>query len=264
MLRVGLAPCSLFSVSPELRETARIARSRQNVGLHSHLSETIEETNYSLQKWSRRPVEHAEALEWVGHDVWFAHMVHPNDAEIHRLAHTGTGVCHCPTSNMNLAMGISPVRSMLDAGVHVGLGVDGFASNDDGGLLNEVRQTMLLQRVGWPGFAAPAGRMPARAVLSLATKGGALMLGRDDVGSLEVGKAADLVAFRIDDAEHAGTAIDPIAAIVTCAPKKVWLSVINGRLVIDMGEFLGIDLADLVARHNDISRNLLRSAGLLG
>jgi 8-oxoguanine deaminase len=264
MLRIGLAPCSLFSVTSDLmRDTARLARRHERVGLHAHLSETMEETRYCVEKWKLRPLEYAESLEWLAEDIWFAHLVHPSEPEIQKLAHARTGVCHCPTSSMNLGMGIAPVRSMLDAGVRVGLGVDGSASNDDNNLLNEVRQAMLLQRVGWPGFEAPTGRMSAREALRLATRGGAAMLGRDDIGSIEVGKAADLVAFRVDDAEHSGSQSDPVAALVTCARSNVWLSIINGRPVVEKGELLNVDVPRLVARHNEMCVDLLRQSGLM-
>ncbi|HYS12553.1 MAG TPA: 8-oxoguanine deaminase [Burkholderiaceae bacterium] len=263
MLRIGLAPCSPFSVTPALmRESARLARSYPRVSLHTHLAETVDEDRFCQTRFGKRPLEHAESLEWVGDDVWFAHMVHPNPQEIGLLARTRTGVCHCPTSNMILASGIAPVRSMIDAGVNVGLGVDGSASNDGNHLLGEARQAMLLQRVGWPGFESRADRFPAREALELATLGGARVLGRDDVGALAPGMAADLVAFRVDDLAHAGSASDPVAALVTCAPARVTLSVINGRIVVEDGELRGIDLDALVASHNDISRALLERARL--
>jgi len=263
MLRIGLAPCSPFSVTPVLmRESARLARSYPRVFLHTHLAETVDEDRFCQTRFGKRPLEHAESLEWVGDDVWFAHMVHPNPQEIGLLARTRTGVCHCPTSNMILASGIAPVRAMLDAGVNVGLGVDGSASNDGNHLLGEARQAMLLQRVGWPGFESRADRFPAREALELATLGGARVLGRDDVGALAPGMAADLVAFRVDDLAHAGSASDPVAALVTCAPTRVALSVINGRIVVEGGELRGIDLAAVVAQHNDISRALLARARL--
>ena len=263
MLRVGLAPCSPFSVTPELlRESARLARSYPQVHLHTHLAETVDEDRFCLAKFGKRPLEHAESLEWAGADVWFAHMEHPNANEIARLAHTHTGVCHCPSSNMILASGIAPVRAMVDAGVRVGLGVDGSASNDGNHLLGEARQAMLLQRVGWPGFEARADRFSAREALELATLGGARVLGRDDVGSLQAGMAADVVAFRVDDLAHAGSGSDPVAALLTCAPARVSLSIISGRVVVEDGELRGIDLGALVAHHNRISRALLERAGL--
>ena len=263
MLRIGLAPCSPFSVSTDLmRESARMARSFPLVNLHSHLAETIDEDRFCLEKFGKRPIDHAESVEWLGDDVWFAHMVHPNRDEIGTLAHTRTGVCHCPSSNMILASGIAPVRQMCDAGVKVGLGVDGSASNDGNHLLGEARQAMLLQRVGWPGFESRADRFSARDALELATLGGASVLRRDDIGSLEPGKAADFVAFRIDDLQHAGGLIDPLAALVTCAPTQAWLSVINGRIVVENGRLLDIDLVPLIQHHNRVSRGMLARAGL--
>jgi cytosine/adenosine deaminase-related metal-dependent hydrolase len=263
MLRIGLAPCSPFSVSADLmRESARLARSYTRVGLHTHLAETLDEERYCLEKFGLRPLDYAESLDWLGDDVWFAHMVHPSDADLGKLAHHCSGVCHCASSNMILASGIAPVRQMLDRGVRVGLGVDGSASNDGNHMLGEARQAMLLQRVGWPGFESRADRLSARAALELATLGGAKVLQRDDIGSLAPGMAADLVAFRIDDLGHAGAQGDLVAALLTCKPGSVWLSVINGRVVVDNGELKGVDLAHLVQRHNAASQGMLRRAGL--
>jgi len=263
MLRLGLAPCSPFSVSGDLmRESARLARSHRHVGLHTHLAETLDENRYCLEKFGKRPIDYAESLDWLGPDVWFAHMVHPNEDEIGRLAHTCSGVCHCPSSNMILASGIAPVRAMVDAGVRVGLGVDGSASNDGNHMLGEARQAMLLQRVGWPGFESDAARFSAREALALATLGGARTLDRDDIGSLEPGKAADFVAFRIDGLAHAGALGDPLAALLTCAPTHAWLSVINGKIVVEEGLLPGIELSPLIERHNRLSSELLLKAGL--
>jgi len=263
MLRIGIAPCSPFSVTAGLmQESARLARAHPGVGLHTHLAETLDEHRFCMEKFGKSPLEYAESLAWLGKDVWFAHMVHPSAAEIGTLAQTGSGVCHCPTSNMILASGIAPVRSMLDHGVRVGLGVDGSASNDCNHMLGEVRQAMLLQRVGWPGFESHADRLTARQALELATVGGARVLGRDDIGCIEPGKAADLVAFRIDDIEHAGAFGDPVAGLVTCTPTRAWLSVINGRVLVEDGVLRDTDLPRLIARHNAISRALLREAGL--
>ncbi len=261
MLRIGLAPCSPFSVSPALmRETANLARRHAGVRLHTHLAETLDENRYCEQHFGLRPLPYVESLGWSGDDVWFAHVVHPSDDEIKRLADSRCGVCHCPSSNMILASGIAPVRAMRDAGVDVGLGVDGSASNDGNQLLGEARQAMLLQRVGWPGFEAAAGRFSAREALELATRGGAAVLGRDDIGSLEPGKAADLVAFRVDGVEHAGAG-DPVAGLVTCTPVGAWLSIIDGRIVIERGAIVDLDLPALVAEHNRHARRLLdRSA----
>jgi 8-oxoguanine deaminase len=264
MLRIGLAPCSPVSVSADLmRESARMARSYRRVGLHTHLAETLDEERYCLEQFGMRPIDYAESVGWMGPDVWFAHMVHPSPGEIARLGHTCSGVCHCPSSNMILASGIAPVRAMLDAGVRVGLGVDGSASNDGNHMLGEARQAMLLQRVGWPGFESDADRFSAREALALATRGGARTLGReDDIGSLEEGKAADIVAFRIDGLAHAGAQGDPIAALLTCQPAGAWLSIINGGIVVEDGSLTGVELGPLVEQHNRISRGLLVKAGL--
>jgi 8-oxoguanine deaminase len=263
MLRIGVAPCSPFSVSADLmRQSAELARHYPLVNLHTHLAETIDENRFCEEKYGQSPIDYAESVGWAGEDVWFAHVVHPNQAGIDWLARTATGVCHCPTSNMILASGIAPVRDMLDGGVKVGLGADGSASNDGNHLLAEARQAMLLQRVGWPGFESRADRLSAREALELATLGGAQVLGRDDLGSLEPGKAADFVAFRIDDLAHAGGLYDPVAALLTCAPRQVWLSVINGQIVAENGQLNTADLGPLVERHNQISRAMLERAGV--
>ena len=265
MLRIGLAPCSPFSVTPELmRKTAELARRHPGVRLHTHLAETIDENRFCEQQFGQRPLPYIESLGWTGDDVWFAHMVHPDADEIVKLAVTNSGVCHCPSSNMILASGIAPVRAMSDAGVRLGLGVDGSASNDGNHLLGEARQAMLLQRVGWPGFESSADRFSAREALALATRGGAAVLGRDDIGSLEVGKAADLVAYRVDDIQHAGAGGDRVAALLTCAPTGAWLSLIDGKIIIDRGEILGLDLDSLVQQHNQQAQRLLKQAAAKG
>jgi len=261
MLRIGLAPCSPFSVTEDLmRETSRLSRSHRAVGLHTHLAETLEETRFCLQKFGQRPLDYAESVGWLEARSWFAHMVHIEAAEIERIARAGAGVCHCPTSNMILGSGIAPVRRMLDRGVHVALGVDGSASNGGNQMLGEVRQTMLLQRVVEQEPTAKG--LSARTALELATRGGAAVLGRDDIGVLEPGKAADLVAFRVDDLEHAGSLFDPVAALVTCAPTRAWLSVINGRVVVENGNLVGVDLRSLVDLHNRFAETMLRRARL--
>ena len=261
MLRVGLAPCSPFSVTPELmRQTATLARRHPAVNLHTHLAETIDENRFCEKQFGMRPLEYMQSLGWTGDDVWFAHMVHPDQPEIDMLAATGSGVCHCPSSNMILASGIAPVREMCDAGVRVGLGVDGSASNDGNQLLAEARQAMLLQRVGWPGFESSADRFSAREALELATRGGAAVLGRDDIGCLEPGKAADLVAYRADGIQHAGAGGDRVAGLLTCAPVNAWLLVINGSIVLEQGKIRGLDLDSLVIQHNQQAQALLERA----
>ena len=252
MLRVAVAPCSPFSVTPDLmREAAALARS-YGVHLHTHLAETADEDAFCLREFGRRPVEYAADLGWVGGDVWHAHCVHLDDREVALFARTGTGVCHCPSSNMRLASGIAPVRSYLDAGVRVGLGVDGSASNDSSHLLAEARMALLLQRVS----GNPAG-LSAEEALWLATVGGARVLGRDDIGQLAPGKAADLIGFRLDRLDYAGALHDPLAALVFCAPQHVELAVINGRAVVQEGHLLTVDLEPLIARHNRIARELV-------
>lgn len=262
MRRVALAPCSPFSVTPELmRESAALARSfgaAMNVHLHTHLAETKDEEAFCLARFGYRPGDYAEFLGWTGDDVWHAHCVHLNPREIERFAHTHTGVAHCPTSNMRLASGIAPVRAMRDAGVPVGLGVDGSASNDGSHLLNEVRQSLLLQRV----MGNPRA-MTARAALEMATLGGATVLGRDDIGALAPGMAADIVAFRLDTLWHAGGAVhDPLAALVFCQPQPVDWAIVNGRRLVLGGAPLHLDTPRLVEQHNRAARALLQRASV--
>jgi 8-oxoguanine deaminase len=252
MLRIVVAPCSPFSVTPDLmREATALARS-YSVHLHTHLAETLDEEQFCLREFGRRPVAYAEELGWVGDDVWYAHGVHIDEQEVALLARTGTGVCHCPSSNMRLASGIAPVRAYLDEGVRVGLGVDGSASNDSSHLLAEARMALLLQRVS----GDPAG-LSAEEALWLATVGGARVLGRDDVGQLAPGKAADLIGFRLNRLDYAGALHDPLAALVFCNPRGVDLSVINGRVVVEDGRLLTVDLGPVIERHNRIARELV-------
>jgi 8-oxoguanine deaminase len=254
MLRVVLAPCSPFSVSPELmRESIALARS-YGVASHTHLAETLDEAAYCAETFGRSPVELAEDLGWVGADVWHAHMVHPGADEVARLGNTRTGVAHCPSSNMRLASGIAPIRALRQAGARVGLGVDGSASNDSSHMLAEARQALLLQRV----MGDPAA-LTAREAFWLATRGGASVLGRDDIGFLAPGMAADFIGYRLDTLELAGGAAhDPLAALIFCHPPYVDLNVINGQIRVQDGVLLDIDLPALVARHNALARALVR------
>lgn len=254
MLRVVLAPCSPFSVSPDLmRESVALARA-YGVHSHTHLAETLDEAAYCAATFGRTPVELAEDLGWVGSDVWHAHMVHPSADEVGRLGGTRTGVAHCPTSNMRLASGIAPLRALRSRGARVGLGVDGSASNDGSHLLAEARQALLLHRV----TGDPAA-LTAREALWLATRGGAAVLGREDVGALAPGMAADLIGYRLDTLGFAGGAVhDPLAALVFCQPPNVDLSIINGRVRVRDGHLFDVDLPALIERHNAIARALAR------
>ena len=251
MVRVGLAPCSPFSVSRELmRDTALLARDK-GVMLHTHLAENDEDVAYSLEKFGCRPGQYAQDLGWTGDDVWHAHCVKLDAGEIDLFARTGTGVAHCPCSNCRLGSGIAPVRAMRDAGVKVGLGVDGSASNDAGQLMAEARQAMLLQRV-----ARGADAMGAREALEVATLGGARVLGRSDCGSIEVGKRADIAIWDISGIEAAG-AWDPVAALVFCGPGRVRDLFVEGRGVVRDGQLVTLDLPAVVARANILARGLM-------
>lgn len=252
MCRITIAPCSPFSVTAgAMRTSAAWARER-GLTLHTHLAETLDEERFCIERFGKRPLALMEDLDWVGPEVWFAHCVHLNADEIARMAETGTGVAHCPSSNMRLGSGIAPIREMRDAGVRVGLAVDGSASNDSSHMLAEARQAMLLQRV-----AKGAAAMSAAEALDMATVGGAQVLGRDDLGALAPGMAADVVGWRLDALDYAGAQHDPLGALVFCTPRTVDLSVIDGRLVVWQGEVLGVDVPRLVARHNEISRRVV-------
>lgn len=252
MLQIVVAPCSPFSVTVDLmRESANLAR-HYGVNLHTHLAENHKDIDFSLETFNQRPGDYAQSVGWVGDDVWHAHCVKLNDDEIKLFGHTGTGVCHCPSSNMRLASGIAPVRSMLDHQVKVGLGVDGSASNDAGHLLNEARQAMLLQRVG----GNPAA-LSAREALEIATIGSASVLGRDDIGVLAEGMSADMIAFRLDSIGFAGALHDPIAGLLFGQSPTVDLSVINGKVVVKDGHLLTLDLPMLIEEHNTLSMQLI-------
>nr|WP_315257143.1 8-oxoguanine deaminase [uncultured Duganella sp.] len=251
MQRIVVAPCSPFSVSPDLmKESARLARS-YGVSMHTHLAENLNDIAYSREKFNMTPAEYAEDCGWVGPDVWHAHCVQLDDDGIYLFARTGTGVAHCPCSNMRLASGIAPIRKMLDRGVPVGLGVDGSASNDAGHMLGEVRQAMLLQRVG---FGPDA--MTARQALEVATLGGARVLNRDDIGAIKPGMSADIVMFKLDGIGMAGALHDPVAALVFCTPLNVDYSIINGKVVVREGQLCTIDLPVIIERHNVLAARL--------
>ena len=275
MVNVAAAPCSPFSVSRDLmRESAALARSL-GARLHTHLAENDHDLAYSREKFNCTPTEYAQDLGWLGPDVWHAHCVRLDDAGISLFAASRTGVAHCPCSNMRLASGIAPVRRLLDAGVAVGLGVDGSASNDGAQMVNEARQAMLLARVGramqppeerrnsrderqtFFGCDLGPAEMSARDALALATRGGAQVLGRSDIGHLAPGMCADLALFDLRTLGLAGGAVhDPVGALLLCAsPAAAW-TIVNGRLVVREGQLATLDLGPLLERHNRLARQL--------
>ena len=250
MVRVGLAPCSPFSVSRDLmRDAALLARDKR-VMLHTHLAENDEDIAYSLARFGCRPGQYAEDLGWTGQDVWHAHCVKLDATEIGLFARTGTGVAHCPCSNCRLGSGIAPVRAMRDAGVKVGLGVDGSASNDAGNLVAEARMALLLQRV-----RNGADAMSAREALEIATLGGAQVLGRADCGSLETGKRADIAVWDMRGVEAAG-AWGAVAALVVCGPARVRHLFVEGRQVVRDGHLATVELARVIEEQNRLARRL--------
>jgi 8-oxoguanine deaminase len=290
MQRIVVAPCSPFSVSRALmRESARLARSfgaAHGVSLHTHLAENDTDVAYTREQFGCTPAEYLEALGWLGPDVWCAHCVKLDAAGIALFARTGTGVAHCPCSNMRLASGIAPVRALRDAGVPVGLGVDGAASNDAGHLLGEARMAMLLQRVaqatatGSAAMSAAQGRsrqpnassaggprgdraglFSAREALEIATLGGAQVLGRDDIGALAVGMAADIACVPLDTIGMAGALHDPLAALLFCHVPRVQHSIVHGRVVVRDGRLTTLELPVLIERHNALAAQLARAAG---
>ncbi|WP_422023156.1 8-oxoguanine deaminase [Roseibium sp.] len=272
MTRVVVAPCSPFSVSEDLlRESAALARDKK-VMLHTHLCETLDEERYTLERFGKRPVEWMEGLDWTGPDVWFAHAIHVDDDEIRLFAKTGCGAAHCPCSNMRLASGIAPVKKYMAAGVKVGLGVDGSASNDSSNMLMEARQAMLLARLQLglqppegpskyallpPAHPLRAGEwMTAREALELATLGGASVLGRNDIGSLETGKCADFFTLDLNTIGFAGALHDPVAAVVFCAPQTAKTTVINGKVIVEDGRITTMNMAPVIETHNRLSLKL--------
>ena len=262
-IQIVLAPCSPFSVSTELmKQSAKLARA-SGVQLHTHLAETEDEETFCLQKFGHRPVPYMESVDWVGEDVWFAHAVYVNEEEVKTIAKHGCGVAHCPSSNMRLASGIAPIGEYLAAGVKVGLGVDGSASNDSSHMLGEVRQAMLISRLheAITGFSLsndPSRKlMTAREALRLATRGGAAVLGRKDIGSLEPGKCGDFFAINLERLEYAGALHDPVAAAVFCQPVRADFTVVGGKIVVRDGKLATMDEHLLVEKHNRAAKRLL-------
>jgi cytosine/adenosine deaminase-related metal-dependent hydrolase len=263
MTQIVLAPCSPFSVTADLmRESASLAR-EYGVCLHTHLAETQDEEVFCLEQFNYRPVEYMEVLNWIGNDVWFAHSVHVNDAEIELYGMAGCGIAHCPSSNMRLASGIAPTLKMLASGVRVGLGVDGSASNDGSHMLGEARQAMLVARLnaGLKGASFSSEGAPvlmtARQALEIATRGGADVLKREDIGSLEPGKCADFFAINLNRLNYAGALHDPVAAVIFCSPQHVDYTVVAGNFVVKEGHLITLDLPKLIEDHNNASLKLL-------
>ena len=256
MRRIVIAPCSPFSVSRELmRDAAALARGHR-VSLHTHLAENDFDIDYTREKFNCTPAEYAEQLGWLGADVWHAHCVKLDAAGIALFAATGTGVSHCPGSNTRLASGIAPIKAMRDAGVPVSIGVDGSASNDSGHLLGEIRLALLLQRVAQGPVHGPAA-MTARDALEMATLGGARVLGRDDIGAIAPGMAADIVTVSLDQIGFAGALHDPVAALLFCHVPKVTNSIVNGRVRLRDGQLTSLDLPVLIERHNRLAARMV-------
>jgi cytosine/adenosine deaminase-related metal-dependent hydrolase len=251
MLRIVLAPCSPFTVTDDLMAQSRDMARAYGVSLHTHLAENDNDVAYSLERYGKTPTQYVEDLGWVGRDVWHAHCVKLDDAGVRLFGRTGTGVAHCPCSNMRLASGIAPIRRMRAERVPVGLGVDGSASSDSGHLLAEARQALLAARAG----GDPAA-MSAREALEIATRGGAQVLNRDDIGQIKVGMAADMAAYDLSDIAYAGQH-DPVAALVLCGPGRAAWSIINGRIVVREGRLATLDLRAHAARHRALAARLV-------
>ena len=256
MCRVALAPCSPFSVTTGLlEETARLARAR-GVLLHTHLGETLDEEEYCLREHGLRPLAYLERAGWVGPDVWYAHGVHFNDEEVRRLAETGTGIAHCPSSNLRLGSGIARVPRLLQEGVRVGLAVDGSASNDSSNFVREMQVALLVHRVG-----TGVDAMPPSDVLRMATVGGAQLLGRPELGRLEPGAAADLALFRLDRIDYAGALHDAASALLFCgAGPRADCTIVAGKVLVEGGKLVGVDEQELFHRANSAAERMLRAA----
>ena len=259
MRQIHLAPCSPFSVTTELlKETAKLAR-QYNVRLHTHLCETKDEEQYCVEQYGKRPLALMESVDWLGEDVWYAHGIFFNDEELQLLAETQTGIAHCPTSNMRLGSGIARIPEMRRKSIPVGLAVDGSASNDSSDMVGEMRNALLLHRVN-----SGAAAITAEDVLEMATLGSAKLLGRDDIGSIEVGKAADLAIFELDRLEYTGALSDPLAAIIFCGiSHQVETTIVNGKVVVQHGSLITVSEEKIIDNGNRISKAMLTKAGVI-
>ncbi|MDD5766124.1 MAG: 8-oxoguanine deaminase [Candidatus Marinimicrobia bacterium] len=249
MTRISLAPCSPFSVTPELmKKTVELAE-EYNLQIHTHLAETLDEEKFCIRQFGVRPFAYLKQVGWIRKNAWFAHAIHLNDAEIREMGENSVGISHCPTSNMRLGSGIARISELLHSGVNVSLGVDGSASNDSSNMLMELRNTLLLSRLRdqekW---------LTVSDILWMATRGGAKALGRDDIGEITVGKCADLILIDLDRIEYAGAQHDPLAALLFSVPlQPVDYSIINGKIVVDQGKIVGLDESALIRRQQEIS-----------
>ncbi|MCK5853335.1 8-oxoguanine deaminase [bacterium] len=253
MCRVSLAPCSPFSVTTELMHDTAILAREKHVHLHTHLCETLDEENYCLELYKMRPLDYMESLEWLGDDVWFAHGIYFSDDEIKKLGKTKTGIAHCPSSNLRLGSGIAPVRKLLNAGARVGLAVDGSASNDSSNMLQEVQRCMLINRI-----KSGVDSMSANDAIRIATRGGAEVLGRNDIGSIEPGMAADIALFDVNSLAYAGAMSDPVAALLFCGyDHRAWLTMVNGKILVREKQLVGIDQFELKRKADITAQKLL-------
>ncbi|WP_448678565.1 8-oxoguanine deaminase [Pseudomonas nicosulfuronedens] len=250
-VQIALAPCSPFSVTPEIMRASAELAERENVRLHTHLAETLDEEDFCLQRFGLRTVDYLDSVGWLGPRTWLAHGIHFNDEEIRRLGEAGTGVCHCPSSNMRLASGICPTVALEEAGAPVGIGVDGSASNDASNMILEARQALYIQRLRYG-----AEKITPERVLGWATKGSAKLIGRSDIGELAVGKQADLALFKLDELRFSGSH-DPLSALLLCGADKADRIMIGGSWRVIDGEVEGLDLKRLIADHTQAARKLL-------
>jgi 8-oxoguanine deaminase len=251
-IQIALAPCSPFSVTPDIMVESAAMAERLDVRLHTHLAETLDEEDFCLQRFGLRTVDYLDSVGWLGPRTWLAHGIHFNPQEIARLGAAGTGVCHCPTSNMRLASGICPTLDLVAAGAPLGLGVDGSASNDASNMILEARQALYLQRLRYG-----AQSITPQRVLGWATKGSAQLLGRTDIGELAVGKQADLALFRLDELRFSGSH-DPLSALLLCGADRADRVMIGGRWRVIDGQVEGLDMAGLIATHRQAARRLLQ------
>lgn len=253
LLEVALAPCSPFSVTQDIMQASAELAARYNVGLHTHLAETEDENNFCLRMFGQRPLDYLDSVGWLNNRTWLAHGIHFNDEEITRLGNAGTGVCHCPSSNMVLASGICRVKELREAGSPVGLGVDGSASNDHSNLMQEVRQALLIQRLRYE-----ADEFTHEDALHLATKGSAQVLRRDDIGELAIGKKADLALFKLDEPRFSGSH-DPLGALVLCGASQADAVMINGHWKVQNKQWLGGDIRELMVKHQQAAQALFQA-----